>query len=280
MNAIKSYASRHLNKANLDGDRVNILRAVISCVIIHLIIKLKAKMMLKKYALLIKGALYPINKLLRYALPIMMLSMDCFARAGGGGGGGGGGHGGGKDGIFWIIVIILLQPFIMTYKWYVNSRLNSKQASVQRVLIERMKTEPKWAEEKLLEKAKQRFFELQQAWGKQDLLTMKKLLHPMLYPSWHAQIKLQISQYKKNIMLGLVIRKIRIMDACDDIDHEGDFFTVCIDAWADDQTLNHGVIMDSKESDFREFWTFKWHENDWVLLEIYQSAAWKKFVLR
>lgn len=194
--------------------------------------------------------------------------MDCFARAGGGGGGRGSG-----------ILGIILAPFVLIYAWYVNTKLNAKNARVERALAEISKTDPKWAEDKLLGKGKQRFFELQQAWSTQDLQTMKKLLHPLLYPSWEAQIKMQINNHQKNIMSGVAINRIRIVDARNYRDDERDCFTACIDAWADDQTIQNGTLMASKKGSFREFWTFEWHEKDWVLLDVSQSNAWRKFVL-
>lgn len=201
------------------------------------------------------------------SLPLMIFPMECFARAGGGGGGGGG------------ILAIILAPFFMIYAWHVNKKLREKNARVERVLAEISATDKRWDETLLVNKARQSFFMLQQAWSEQDLVTMKKLLHPSLYPSWESQINAQIANHQVDTMSNVSIKSIMIVDARNYLDDERDCFTVCIDAAADDHTLTNGIVTKKDDGDFREFWTFEWHNNDWLLLEVYQSSAWKKFVL-
>lgn len=203
----------------------------------------------------------------------MVIPIDCFARAGGASD---------QLSIWQFIIFIIFMPFFLLYGWYVNRRINSKTARVERVLSEIAKTEPQWAEEKLLATARESFLALQQAWSEQDLTTLKKYLHPDLYPSWEIQIQTQIKNQQKNLMTDVMINNMRIVDARNYLDDERDCFTVCIDASAKDQVINlnnPAKTTTKKSKSFREFWTFGWHQNQWLLLAVYQSNAWKRFAL-
>lgn len=206
-------------------------------------------------------------------LTSMVIPIDCFARAGGASD---------QLSIWQFIIFIIFMPFFLLYGWYVNRRINSKTARVERVLSEIAKTEPQWAEEKLLATARESFLALQQAWSEQDLTTLKKYLHPDLYPSWEIQIQTQIKNQQKNLMTDVMINNMRIVDARNYLDDERDCFTVCIDASAKDQVINlnnPAKTTTKKSKSFREFWTFGWHQNQWLLLAVYQSNAWKRFAL-
>ncbi len=59
---------------------------------------------------------------------------------------------------------------------------------------------------------------------------------------------------------------------------ELDSFTVSIDAKANDQTIRDEKIVNSDDSSFREFWTFEWEKGEWLLREVAQTEACKRFV--
>lgn len=200
------------------------------------------------------------------ALPILMVSFDAFARAGGGSSG----HCG------WLCIV--LYPFILLYSGYVGIRINQKQRQVSSALAKMAVVEPQWSEENLVDTAREKFTLLQAAWGEQNLEIIKNNLHPALFPSWETDIKSQISRNEKNIMSGLSISKLRIVDVKNFKDDERDEFTVAIDATANDQTIKDGNIIKSDNSKFREFWTFEWEEGKWALREVVQADGWKRFV--
>ena len=204
-----------------------------------------------------------------YVTPLIFVSFDVFARAGGGGGGG---HGGGG------IVGALLLPFFFIYTAYVGFRINYKQRKVSAALAKMALTEPQWSESNLLSIASNKFMLLQAAWGRQDLDFIKKNLHPILFPSWETDLKSQIARNERNLMTGLSISKLRIVEVKNVQDDELDEFTVAIDASANDQIIKDGAIIKTNDSSFREFWTFEWEQGEWVLKEVVQANGWKRFV--
>lgn len=201
-------------------------------------------------------------------LPLLLVSMDAFARAGGGSSGG--------SCHSWYCV--LLYPIFMAYAAYVTLRISIKRRRVSVALKEMMKREPQWAEDKLLATAKDMFVRLQTAWGAQDLDTMRELLHPLLYPAWETDIKAQMVRGEKNILSGLSIKKMRIVDVQNYLDNERDEFTVAFDARANDQTFIENRQEKSSNELFREFWTFEWEQGKWALREVTQRDGWKRFV--
>lgn len=200
-------------------------------------------------------------------LPWLLMSTETWARAGGGSGGSC--HG-------WIC--IALYPVILLYGAYVSMRITLKYSSVRRALAKMKIKEPQWSENNLLSVARERFILLQTAWGTQDLDVMRTYLHPSLYPNWEMQVKDQQSRNERNVMSGLSINKIRIVDVQNYKDDERDEFTVAIDARANDQTFTNEKVTKSENSKFREFWTFEWENGSWALREVTQAEGWKRFV--
>jgi len=204
------------------------------------------------------------------AVLLICIVPEAFARAGGGGGGGGGKGGGILALIFW--------PFFVLYGAYVGYRINRKKKLVSEALAKMAAIEPQWAEERLLAIVRERFMILQAAWGDQDLDTIQKYLHPLLFPLWKRDICGQQARHERNVMSGLSIDALRIVDVKNFQDDERDEFTVAIDARADDQTLVNDQITKHDNSKFREFWTFEWEKGEWLLREVVQSSGWKRFV--
>jgi hypothetical protein len=226
--------------------------------------------------------------------PMLLLPLNALARAGGGGGGDD------PTGSVWIIialislVLILIHSSFLPFKilgylilslplfflakiFWMNQRIRMRKRMVSRALQTMAQTDPRWSEENLLEIAEKMFVALQNAWGSQDVKTMRGLLHPQLCPSWEAQIEEQKKRRENNRMVGLSIDDMRIVDVKNYSDDEKDAFSVCFDASADDQILLNGHVVKSKYSKFREFWTFHWHEGRWQLFAVTQASGWERF---
>lgn len=199
-------------------------------------------------------------------IPLILYSVDLYARAGGGRSG--------KCG--WACIILF--PLFFIYAAYVNYRIYKKRDLVRKALKEMELREPQWSEENLVKIAWKKFMDLQNAWGEQNLVVIKEQLHPTLYNNWETQIKEQKARGEKNVMLGLSINEFRIVDVKNFNDDEQDEFTVCFDAEATDQTTTNGQMTKSEKSKFREFWTFEWEKSDWRLKEVVQSEGWRRFV--
>lgn len=208
------------------------------------------------------------SRILLFAIPLILISLDVFARAGGGGGGSG------RCGFLCVI----LTPFVLIYVAYVTYKINKKNKEIKEALAIMVKKEPQWNEDNLINISHRIFSDLQVAWGKHDLETLKKHLHPNLYPDWEFQINQQKLRNERNVMKGLSVNNIRFVNVKNRRDDEHDEFTVCIDAEATDQTLINNQVVRGKLEKFREFWTFDWENGKWTLREVTQSDGWKKYV--
>jgi len=192
---------------------------------------------------------------------------DACARAGGG-------SSGSCDG--WLC--ILLYPIILCYSLYVGLRLSVKHRRVVKALREMAQHEPEWAEERLLAVARDKFILLQAAWGENDLDTIRSHLMLGIYNNWETQINEYKRLGRRNVMEGLSITKMRIVDAKNYRNDEHDEFTVAFDATATDRVIGDPGATPAKRKSFREFWTFEWENGEWRLREITQSDGWKRFV--
>jgi hypothetical protein len=206
-------------------------------------------------------------QVLLLVLPLALFSFEALARAGGGGGGGRCGF-----------LCVILSPFILIYMAYVSYRINSKNKGIKEALAIMAQREPQWNEDNLINTANQIFRDLQTAWGKHDLETIKNHLHPNLYPEWETQIQQQKLRNERNVMVGLSVNNIRFVNVKNMKDNDHDEFTVCIDAEAKDQILSNIQIVKAKFEKFREFWTFDWENGKWTVREVTQSDGWKKYV--
>ena len=202
------------------------------------------------------------------ALPWLLASSEVLARAGGGSSGG--------SCHSWYC--ILLYPIVLINGAYISLRLSLKQSQVRRALAKMAEREPLWQEEGLIKGASSEFMVLQTAWGNQDLELIKQHLHPALYSNWESQINAQKVRGERNMMVGLSINKVRIVNVQNYKDNEKDEFTVAIDAKANDQTIVDGKITKEDNAKFREFWTFEWEQGHWKLREVVQANGWKRFV--
>lgn len=218
--------------------------------------------------------------LLKLMILFMLTAPYALARGGGGRNGGGG------------LIYLIILPFVIVYGWYVNRKINKKKEATEQLLDTLSQDDPAWKEENLEEYVRQTFYQIEEAWCKQDLGRLESLLRPELLSEWKAQISLMQSNGERNVMEGLSISEVRLVDAQKYRDEEKDIFTVCIDATATDYTVGeNGEIVNSNtgsrrkqankeksEEAFREFWTYERHGEKWLLLRIDQAKDWKKSV--
>jgi len=201
---------------------------------------------------------------------------------------GGGGRNSGAGGILYII----LMPFIIIYGWYVNRKINQKKAQADALLDKLSKKDPAWDEKHLESVVRTTFFKIQSAWCDQNKDALKTLLATDLLTEWSLQIDDLKAKGCRNVMDGLTVDGVRIVEVQNYQDTAKDSFTVCIDAAATDYTVDrNGNIVDSNTRNrskqahgekalekFREFWTYERQGNDWKLASIDQSGNWKRSV--
>lgn len=214
-----------------------------------------------------------------FILTVLPIS-EAWARAGGGRNGGGG------------ILYLILAPFFMVYAWYINRKINQKKAQVDVALDHMARKDSAWDEGRLEKHVRTSFIEIENAWCDQDLKKLKGFLDFDLYEQWVAQLKQMGDKGWKNVMDGLTLEDVRIVEAVNRRKTEEDSFTACIDASAADYTVNaEGKVVDSNSRSsisrltsrpsnekFREFWTYRRHNDDWLLSQVDQASDWKKSV--
>ena len=218
--------------------------------------------------------------LLKMMIFVALASPYAMARAGGGVMGGGG------------LIFLILLPFLIVYAWYINRRINKKKQATEQLLNTLSQNDSAWNEADLEAHVRETFFEIEKAWSEQDFAKLQSLLHPQLFSEWKAQIELMQSNGQRNILEDLAIDDVRLVEAQNYRDKEKDIFAACIDAAATDYTVDKdGKIVSSNtgsrrkqankeksRESFREFWTYKRHEDKWLLLRVDQASAWKKTV--
>ena len=155
-------------------------------------------------------------------LGFVLLASDAWARAGGGRNSGGG------------ILYVILLPFLIVYAWYVNRRINKKKQEADLLLGKISKQDLAWDESHLEKIVRKTFYEIENAWCKQDLAKLQQFLHQDLYSEWKSQIDRMRSNEQWNIMENLLLKNTRIVEVKNYRDDEKDSFTVCIDASATD----------------------------------------------
>jgi len=207
---------------------------------------------------------------------------DALARAGGGRSGGGGGG----------IVTLILLPFFIAYAWYKNKRIKDKNVEAEALLAKLARKDPLWEESKVLAAASRNFLAVQKAWCGQDLPALRDLLHPDLYAVWEKEVAGLQAKGWTNKMDLLTIRAVRVVEVQNYRDASKDAFTVCVDAAAEDYTVDRsGAVVESNSSNndkraakqksfegFREFWTYLRRGDGWILLRVDDDGQWSRTV--
>jgi len=124
-----------------------------------------------------------------------------------------------------------------------------------------------WEEETLKETAKLKFVELQVAWSEKNLSYLRSKLEPKLFGEWKQKLETLDKENKYNKMSDLEVKNVAVVD----FSSTEPEFTVCIDASALDQIISNGEVVGDQSGPFREFWSFVWKEDDWLLSKVYQE---------
>jgi hypothetical protein len=206
---------------------------------------------------------------------------EALARAGGGRNGGGGG-----------ILTLILLPFFLVYAWYKNKRIKDKNVQAEALLAKLALKDPIWQESRVLAAASKNFLDVQKAWCDQELPRLRDLLHPDLYGVWAQEVSDLQAKGWTNKMDRLTIKAMRVVEVQNYRDDAKDGFTVCVDAAAEDYTVDRsGTIVESNASNddkraakqksfdpFREFWTYRRRGDGWVLLRVDDDGEWSATV--
>jgi predicted lipid-binding transport protein (Tim44 family)/uncharacterized membrane protein YgcG len=223
------------------------------------------------------------------------------------GGGGGGSHGGGSHSssshshssggssggsgadffiTFFIIgSIIVIIAVILSKKKSRNENLDyifspaqiaRKRDKTMKLLGFISKQDPSVLPESLLKTTESVFQKLQECWQSREYAPMKPLLMPDLYQEHLLQIQDMIRIHESNMIEGLKIEQIDLVNVRYMLKEAEREFTALITATArdyyiDDRTKSK-LRGDETPARFQEFWTFHYMNGSWLLREIEQSG--------
>src|ERR1017187_5072801 len=243
---------------------------------------------------------------LRVGMPHTYMAAGFIVHNKGGGGGGGGGFGGGgfhgggfgyygggsglDPGSQWILFIfaglIVIVPIFYTVAnlgrdeenldfVYRPAAVESKAAKTRKLLEFIAKTDASFTEKSLQDLATGTFVKLQKCWQAREYGPMQALLMPDLYVAHCAQLQGLRRHHEINIIEGLQVQRVDIVNVCYTQQENQREFTALITARARDYYVddrdNHTLRGDDEPAQFQEFWTFQRQDGAWLLREIEQT---------
>jgi hypothetical protein len=210
-----------------------------------------------------------------------------YARAGGGGGGAGGGGGGGGAGPggsggdgssvfglsnFIFLLAIAVGIFIVFVLQQKQARaIAGKRKRAKQKLGTLSAHDTAFNENVLIANLGQVFMECQVAWCKMDFATLESLLHSQLFSEWKRKLEGMARKGHHDVMDGLRVRSIEFMDVESSAGSQA--ITVEIKAVAVDRTVDrNGLTVETRPTDFTEYWTFIRQGISWIVFAIRQAS--------
>lgn len=192
-------------------------------------------------------------------LPILLLSIDTFARAGGGGGG----KGGGVIGLILWGIYTLVVSVILFFKVGKSKKITHISAAQDSF----------WNFEQMRDHAKNVFFDMQEAWMNRDIDSVKDLITPRLYNDYKKQLERMKSHHEKNILSGIHVSNVKIIGCEDYLDNSNDCYVAHIKGNMLDYTINERTNQiirneDKEDQRFTDTYHFIRKDNQWLLNHI------------
>lgn len=157
-------------------------------------------------------------------LPVLVISLDTFARAGGGGGKGGGG-------IIGLIVWGI-------YTLIISIILFFKVGKSRRVIKKSAEQDSFWNFDQMRDNAKKVFFKMQDAWMDRNIESVKDIITSRLYDDYKTQLELMKKNSEKNILSGINVTDVRIIGCEDYLDNSHDSYIAHIKGEMLDYTID------------------------------------------
>ncbi|CAG9326810.1 unnamed protein product [Blepharisma stoltei] len=165
---------------------------------------------------------------------------------------------------------------ILGYFFSIDKKVEKKHNEITKQLYDESIKESIWDEKDLILNVNQSFIDLQKAWSEQDLNFIEGKLCHNLFIKWRDILNDMRYRNESNVVSNVVVNKIRFVK----LDKSEKIFTVFIDAKVKDVTVNlsSGKILKDQSGRFREFWTYIWNIDGWLLMEISQENESSKFL--
>jgi hypothetical protein len=193
--------------------------------------------------------------------------------------------------LFFVLFIVVIGSFITGYivilivvglwtGWYAQinnlwSKLKSRIKKADADIAVAAKKDSAWDEEKLHKLAIESFLRFQDDWTRLDPSTINQYAVPRYAEKAGLLMQILRDLNRQNAVINPQVIKIDTINIYDNEDNSQDFFTVMIEARADDQLIDmrtNEVIFSDRNS-FIEYWSFQRTENSWKISNIEQATA-------
>lgn len=135
----------------------------------------------------------------------------------------------------------------------------------------------RWDRQFLIERVRQVFFWIQDAWTRQDLTGGENYIASSVLQKYCSDLDKVKSRGERNVIKEPVLHAEDIEFILSHLDESSQYFVVMLRASMIDYTVDISGKVVAGEDDnrlyFTEFWRFIWQGNQWVLSEIYQEDA-------
>jgi hypothetical protein len=227
----------------------------------------------------------------------LLYTSDLFARGGGGGrsGGGGGGFGGGGygggyyhgyyygyggayhshpyDPVVNTLLIIGTAIFFGVIFFGVTFLIVIRNRTAKKALKKAASADSFWDEKKMLEDAKEVFFQVQEAWSKNDLTGIFHLVTNDFFVHYQHFLARYSKAKMKNIIKDIEIEKSSIVKVIDKSNDNEDTFLIYFKGKLIDYLVNtqSGIIIDGDKDipdSFEDIYVFFRRDDKWLLNQI------------
>ena len=206
----------------------------------------------------------------------LLFTGSCYARAGGGSGSGSSGGGSSSsrgnsyhdhyygrrgrsnpiEGVVMTVVVVSGIYGLNASQRRRKARLLHQRAKKQLAILDDQ--DDYWNEKRIKEEVKKNYYLIQEAWGRQDLKTLKKYLTENLYDAWETKINWNEFQGKRNELSHIHLLKQNVVNLYDSENDNEDYFWVYIEGKMNDVTVDQqNQVIESYDGVFVEYWKFK-----------------------
>ncbi|HEY6913587.1 MAG TPA: Tim44-like domain-containing protein [Paludibacter sp.] len=193
-------------------------------------------------------------------LPVLLISVDMFARAGGGGSIGGGG------GNFKLIGFIITIIYSIVISIVLFIKIKKSPETVDQV----SENDLSWDYDELRHHAKKTFLKMQDAWMFRNIDAVKEIITENLYDDYKVQLEEMKKNNEMNVLSSIEVKKIRIIGCEDYMEDSHDRFIAHIHGEMIDYTIDEvtGDVIDNstmETQDFTDTYHFIRKDKEWVL---------------
>jgi predicted lipid-binding transport protein (Tim44 family) len=178
----------------------------------------------------------------------------------------------------WVVTIIVSKKSQRENldQLFTRKEIEQKSAKTRKLIQFIAKQDPSFSKNEIEQITRTTFLKLQECWQSRQYDDMKQFLMPDLFADHLRQIDGMRRNHEINIIAGLRIDSIDLVNVRYPLTRHEREFTALITATAQDYYVDDRTQQrlrgDDEPAQFQEFWTFQFHDGAWRLREIEQTA--------